>query len=41
VSVLAETEKIELHDRLRQLMQSFPNWREKKHNLPPEGGAED
>jgi DNA-binding MarR family transcriptional regulator len=31
VSVLTESEKVELHDRLRQLMQSFPNWREKKH----------
>jgi DNA-binding MarR family transcriptional regulator len=30
-SVLSESEKVELHDRLRQLMQAFPNWREKKH----------
>jgi len=33
VSVLSEAEKVELHDRLRQLMQAFPNWREKKHSL--------
>lgn len=32
-SVLSGSEKVELHDRLRQLMQSFPNWREKKHSL--------
>jgi len=32
VGVLSEIEKTELHDRLRQLMQSFPNWHEKKHS---------
>jgi DNA-binding MarR family transcriptional regulator len=32
-SVLSEAEKTQLHDRLRQLMQSFPNWREKKHSM--------
>ena len=30
-SALSESEKIELHDRLRQLMQYFPDWRDKKH----------
>src|SRR5262245_25414290 len=30
-SVLSATEKIELHDLLRKLMHSFPNWRDKKH----------
>ena len=33
VGVLTEAEKVELHDRLRQLMQSFPNWRDKKHQM--------
>jgi DNA-binding MarR family transcriptional regulator len=33
--VLSQSEKIALHDLLRQLMQAFPNWREKKHSLPP------
>ena len=32
-SILSESEKVELHDRLRQLMQAFPNWREKKHQM--------
>jgi DNA-binding MarR family transcriptional regulator len=36
--VLSEPEKERLHDLLRELMQAFPDWKQKKQSLPPEGG---
>lgn len=32
--VLSKTEKVELHDLLRDLMQAFPDWKQKKHTQP-------
>ena len=36
--VLSEKEKEQLHDLLRDLMNAFPEWKQKKQALPPEGG---
>jgi DNA-binding MarR family transcriptional regulator len=36
--VLSAREKEQLHDLLRELMRAFPDWKQKKHALPPEGG---
>ena len=32
--VLSEAEKVQLHDLLRELMQAFPDWKQKKHSQP-------
>ena len=34
-SVLSESEKERLHGLLRELMQAFPDWKQKKHASPP------
>ena len=36
--VLSAHEKEQLHDLLRDLMTAFPDWKQKKQALPPEGG---
>ena len=30
----ARPRRLELHDLLRDLMQAFPDWKQKKHSLP-------
>jgi DNA-binding MarR family transcriptional regulator len=33
-AVLSDSEKVQLHDLLRDLMQAFPDWKQKKHSQP-------
>ena len=34
LGVLSEAEKVKLHDLLRDLMQAFPDWKQRKHSQP-------